>query len=181
MSTEAHRRHVHKWLLQRYHKRKAAGLCTKCGNKSDGHSDCATCRSRHNRYNRVNVKRRKLFRREKRSKGICIIDCCQSPAVSGKSMCKTHHAVRNEYPRKLRREVISHYGGRCMCCGITEFTMLTIDHIKNDGAQQREEIGGGYRFYCWLRRNKYPPEFQILCFNCNISKHLSGGVCAHKK
>jgi hypothetical protein len=31
-----------------------------------------------------------------------------------------------------------------------------------------------------LRNNNYPPGFQVLCLNCNRSKHFGSGACAHQ-
>lgn len=56
--------------------------------------------------------------------------------------------------------------------------MLTIDHMNNDGAAHRREIGNR-RIYEWLERNGYPSGFQVLCFNCNMARHLNGGECPH--
>lgn len=90
---------------------------------------------------------------------------------------------RNKWGRKLKGEVYNAYGGYlCSCCGETEPLFLSIDHINNNGAEHRKEIKilhGGTTFYIWLKRNNYPKEFQILCYNCNHGKHLNGGVCPH--
>jgi hypothetical protein len=82
--------------------------------------------------------------------------------------------------RKIRQEALDHYGGCCTCCGETELVFLTIDHINNDGAEHRRQLGskGGNSFYYWLRRNSYPDTFQILCWNCNAAKHING-ICPH--
>lgn len=64
--------------------------------------------------------------------------------------------------------------------------MLTIDHIGNDGSKHRDEINGGkgrtksIDMYCWLEDHDFPKGFQVLCYNCNISKHRNGGVCGHR-
>lgn len=88
------------------------------------------------------------------------------------------------YRRKMR--VLNAYGGpKCACCGETILSALTIDHINNDGAKHRNELNGGHgreksvEIYVWLEANGYPPGFQVLCYNCNISKHRNGGVCEH--
>jgi len=91
----------------------------------------------------------------------------------------------------IRRDVISHYGGKCACCGESEDAFLCIDHINGGGNQHRKvtfkvkrtESGsmagtGGGRFYRWLQTNNYPPEFQVLCWNCNSAKHKLG-QCPH--
>jgi hypothetical protein len=65
--------------------------------------------------------------------------------------------------------------------------MLTIDHVHENGAEHRRELGWGRNrssgdFARWLRDNGYPDKdsYQILCYNCNISKYKNGGTCEHK-
>jgi hypothetical protein len=31
-----------------------------------------------------------------------------------------------------------------------------------------------------MKQQGYPAGLQVLCYNCNISKHRNGGVCEHK-
>lgn len=85
---------------------------------------------------------------------------------------------------ELKRLVIGHYGGKCACCGEEQIEFLTIDHMNNDGSKHRKSLGirkgGGVKFYRWLRNNKFPPGFQVLCFNCNATKYLFG-VCPHQR
>jgi len=89
----------------------------------------------------------------------------------------------NEYNRKrnarLKKLVMGHYGNKCVCCGETEPLFLTIDHINNDGNEHRKTIHGD-KIYSHIIKENYPDTFQILCFNCNIGKHLNGGVCPHR-
>ena len=86
----------------------------------------------------------------------------------------------------IKLAALDYYGGRvCKCCGETELTMLTIDHIHENGAEHRRSIGWARNrssgdFARWLRDNDYPEGYQVLCYNCNISKHRNNGVCAHK-
>jgi hypothetical protein len=84
----------------------------------------------------------------------------------------------NQRARKLRDEVLSAYGGACACCGETERAFLQIDHVNNDGAEHRRATNGVKLDY-WIRRHGFPPQFQILCCNCNFGRHLNGGVCPH--
>ena len=71
------------------------------------------------------------------------------------------------------------YGDRCACCGVTERSFLQFDHVNNDGYEHRKTVSPGARFYVWLRENNYPDSIQILCANCNHSKRLNHGTCAH--
>lgn len=58
---------------------------------------------------------------------------------------------------------------------------LTLDHVLNDGAKHRREIGAnGLGVYYWLRDNAFPSGFQVLCWNCNLAKRILG-VCPHQK
>ena len=83
-----------------------------------------------------------------------------------------------------RDQVFAAYGGyKCACCGESEPMFLSIDHIDNNGATERKSglyAGSGYGFYQWLRKNKFPPGYQVLCMNCNTGKHKNGGVCPHQ-
>lgn len=82
--------------------------------------------------------------------------------------------------RSLKDAAYLAYGGyRCACCGETHPAFLSLDHLANDGCRHRKEIGRGANIYAWLRDNKYPAGFQVLCHNCNHGKHLNGGVCPH--
>ena len=85
---------------------------------------------------------------------------------------------------KCKDDVFTAYGGyKCVCCGETEPMFLSIDHINNDGAKERKSgkyHGSGTAFYQWLRKNRYPFGYQVLCMNCQIGKHKNGGVCPHQ-
>ena len=87
-----------------------------------------------------------------------------------------------KYRLNIKVEVIAHYGGKCACCGEAELSVLCIDHINGGGNKHRKEIGvgSGYRFHRWLRDQGYPEGFQVLCANCNLSKHLLG-ACHHQR
>ncbi|MBA7710213.1 hypothetical protein ES703_119149 [subsurface metagenome] len=85
---------------------------------------------------------------------------------------------------KLRMEALIHYGGnppRCACCGEIRIPFLTIDHIKGQGNVHRKEIKRRFGWiYAWLKAEKYPPNFRVLCMNCNtaIAWH---GICPHQE
>lgn len=93
------------------------------------------------------------------------------------------HAYRNAHVKKLKDETFTAYGGYiCSCCGETEKLFMTIDHINGGGNTHRKSLGnaGGKDFYTWLRKNGYPEGYQVLCYNCNISKgHY--GICPHQE
>ena len=71
---------------------------------------------------------------------------------------------------------------RCACCGTPDHWMLTIEHIYNDGADHRRamsESGTSVSIYRYLRREGWPPGFEILCLNCNVAKQRLGD-CPHR-
>jgi hypothetical protein len=86
-----------------------------------------------------------------------------------------------EYRDKLRLQVLSHYSPelKCQCCGESHVEFLTIDHINNDGAEHKREIGGDPYLMNWLIKNNYPEGFQVLCYNCNLCKGFYE-ECYHK-
>lgn len=86
--------------------------------------------------------------------------------------------------RKLKLDALNAYSNnnpKCVCCGEQELEFLCLDHTNNDGNKHRKITGRGNTFYFWLRKNKYPKlNIQILCFNCNNSKKITG-ICIHKR
>jgi hypothetical protein len=127
--------------------------------------------------------------------------CGVEPLASGsKCWCRTCYATweRGYYARNrtkclakataqraaLRVLVFQAYGGPvCRCCGEREDQFLCIDHVEGGGNTHRKSIGrkaGTASFYHWLKKNNFPPGFQVLCFNCNMSKHKNKGLCVHQ-
>jgi hypothetical protein len=91
---------------------------------------------------------------------------------------------RNEVARngqfRLRQEVLKKYGEKCACCGEYRNEFLAIDHINGCSRELRKEQGGGSALYRWLKRNNFPPGYQVLCHNCNMAKGCHG-YCPHQK
>jgi hypothetical protein len=122
---------------------------------------------------------------EKKKAGVCS-RCGKLPLVSGTSICKNcqdwyRKETRKNYPnraRRLKRETFEAYGGvECLCCGIIDLAVLNLDHIAEDGAKWRKEnnVATGHATYSFLKKHDYPSGFQVLCGNCNWSKHLNKG------
>jgi hypothetical protein len=85
---------------------------------------------------------------------------------------------RNAERRAIRAEVIAHYGNCCSCPGCPEKNpkFLTFDHINNDGAVRRRGQGNSA---ATIRKEGYPKDIQLLCWNCNSGRHYNGGTCPH--
>jgi len=93
------------------------------------------------------------------------------------------------YIKEIKEELFINYGGcYCKCCGEKEISFLTLDHVKNNGAEERKSVFGaqrkaGYHFYIWLKNNGFPrkEDYQVLCMNCQFGKQQNNGICPHQK
>lgn len=87
--------------------------------------------------------------------------------------------------RRLRLLVLKHYGGDppvCACCGEHRIEFLAIDHVNGDGAEHRRQLKqqvGGQSICRWLRDNRFPAGFRVLCSNCNTAIGAYG-MCPHE-
>ena len=81
--------------------------------------------------------------------------------------------------RLLRNKfmVLKMLGNKCVCCGITEFWNLTVDHItpvyRNTNVD-RKPVPGHY--YDIIQGRVPLSDYQCLCFGCNTSKN-TGSSC----
>jgi hypothetical protein len=100
---------------------------------------------------------------------------------------KNHPEESRKYQREWRRindpeiktEVLTHYGkdGCLLCCWpdceISDLDMLSLDHINNNGKEERDRgLRGGCEGYKRLMRENFPPGFQTLCFNHQFKKEF---------
>ena len=156
-----------------YHKRVDSGSCFGCPNKATpGRTTCEPCRER-KRLERVAV-----YAMRKAS-GLC--SGCGEQEVQPRTQCDSCRRRSRAAQKKRKLAVLAGYGGKCECCGESESMFLAIDHIEGGGRQHLKSLGvGGGVFYKWLRKNKFPPGFRVLCHNCNMGRHLNGGICPHK-
>ncbi|MFH1456591.1 MAG: hypothetical protein ABIF17_00575 [Patescibacteria group bacterium] len=90
------------------------------------------------------------------------------------------------YRDKLKIDALKAYSNnnvKCACCGEREIDFLCLDHIYNNGAEERKNNKyGSAGIFKWLKKNNYPKNagLQVLCFNCNMSKRINSGTCIHK-
>ena len=97
---------------------------------------------------------------------------------------KELYSARSKIWREnIKLEVLSHYSGgipHCNMCGESRMVCLSIDHINGGGDKHRKEIGGGGSvIYNWLRTNKFPKGYQVLCMNCQWVKRALNGEVRH--
>jgi ribosomal protein S26 len=76
---------------------------------------------------------------------------------------------------RIKIEVMTHYGnGKCACvkCGFSDIIALTVDHVNGNGSNHRKEnkYVRGNHIYEWLKKNKFPLNYQTLCMNCQLIK-----------
>jgi len=101
-----------------------------------------------------------------------------------KLCCKIKHAKlykkerSRDDDRRLKREVVAAYGNKCACCDEEEYAFLTLDHVKGGGGQERKRVGASWAYRDARRRN-FPPDYQVLCYNCNAAKYKLG-TCPHQ-
>ncbi len=150
-------------------------------------------RDRRREYDELSEKRRRLIK-----EGLCrdceasvderrFVRCKECRLRNGeqskKFRCKQPDYMKR-YMKKITMECYEAYGGAfCVCCGEANFQFLTIDHINNNGAEERRRTNNasGKCLAWYLRKRGYPVGYQIMCFNCNCGRARNSGVCPHKE
>ena len=104
----------------------------------------------------------------------------------GRANYKRWYAKRERkeyfYQKRLHTKVetLAQYGphGELKCswpsCSVYDVDMLSLDHIENNGAEERKRTGilGGYNLYVRLKAKDFPPGFQTLCCNHQMKKAI---------
>lgn len=119
--------------------------------------------------------------RKVKSLGYCTRHYTSHYYKLNKDKCRIsmNKSARNANNRDIET-VISHYGGKCKCCGETIKKFLTIDHMDNDGNIYRNKGLRGRTFYRWIIKHNFPDDLQLSCYNCNCGRSRNDGVCPHK-
>lgn len=83
---------------------------------------------------------------------------------------------RNE---AVKAAVMEAYGAVCVCCGLQDTDVLTMDHIRGGGSVAKKTYPSR-NVYLFLK-GKEPDrnEFQVMCQQCNQAK-ASYGECPHR-
>ena len=166
------------WRVSRYNN--GSGLSRSC-------RECARSRNRANRSRNASFYATGQTRKERLKLGLCY-NCTRGAAVIGErlcSVCKERSNEANKRHNKAAKEVIfNFYGHKCVCCGEQEPKFLTIDHINNNGKEDRGK-GRATEWYLALarkiRQGNPPTDLRILCYNCNCGRQRNGGLCPHEQ
>jgi hypothetical protein len=89
--------------------------------------------------------------------------------------------MRSQESWELRLKVLAKYGSVCTCrgCGCDTPEFLTIDHLHNDGDEERKRTKKrGSPFYRELLNSPRRADLRILCSNCHLAITW-GDACPH--
>ena len=95
--------------------------------------------------------------------------------IRQKKYWRTHPKVQLAYregDRKVRKNVLSVLGGKCVKCGFADFRALQIDHINGGGLKELKTLYGRkyYNHIISLSAEERNSRYQCLCANCNWIK-----------
>jgi hypothetical protein len=81
--------------------------------------------------------------------------------------------------QKCRLELIARYGGRCNCCGLSDYRWLSLHHKNHDGGAERRQHkrNAANRLY-HLVKQPIRDDLELLCYNCHLSQDFFG-CCPH--
>ena len=85
-----------------------------------------------------------------------------------------HRERSRKATRHLKEKVFNMYGHVCQCCGFEDIRALTLDHVNNNGAEERKALGERGPYRRALTSYK-PDEYRILCMNCQFIKRVEAG------
>lgn len=87
---------------------------------------------------------------------------------------------------KIWGRILEAYGGQCACCGEREAAFLQLDHVSGIVPDDQRRPGWSSRrltgtaLYRAVLRAGCPPDYQLLCANCNFAKARLG-ACPHRR
>ena len=86
-----------------------------------------------------------------------------------------HYAAQSRAAKqRLREQLFEIYGHECAICGFSDKRALTLDHILQNGNEERRRLG---ERGVWQRaRDHYrPEEYRTLCMNCQFIERTKNG------
>lgn len=97
---------------------------------------------------------------------------CLPPDYStkcGRRFRKNHPNYDNDRKTAIKRKALEMLGGRCACCGVSEWWNLTVDHVRP--VLGKRKYIGIQMFRSVVRGEADAGNLQVLCFGCNASKN----------
>ena len=81
--------------------------------------------------------------------------------------------------QRCRLVIFERYGGRCACCGLSDYRWLTLHHKNRDGGVERnhQKLNSANRLYHFIKQPKRD-DLELLCYNCHRSLDFFG-CCPH--
>jgi len=155
-----------------------AGLCRDCGKRAPKNEKSVICGP----CSKKRVDRSKRWKKEKLKDGKC--QCCSFKIEkdrTAKTLCelcsKKQIAKFKERRRKNKLKVLNYFGCHCSHCGITDYRLLTLDHINGDrknfyGSRQTTQAWYAKLIKCIDNGQEWPLKLQVPCFNCHAIKDL---------
>jgi hypothetical protein len=112
---------------------------------------------------------------QKRTEELAARGLCRShkrPLLTGyKTLCdqckENGKKASRVWYQHLKESVMKMYGGACVCCGEDYIKFLCLDHILPCRGQ-RDLLGKN--LYRKLQLEGLSPDYQVLCWNCNMYK-----------
>lgn len=93
-----------------------------------------------------------------------------------------YNEAKHLYRLRLKIRILSLYASpvRCQICGFDTIDGLVLDHVHNNGAAHRKEVGlshrgsekHGIRIYEHINKVGKIDGLQVLCANCNLIKEV---------
>jgi predicted Zn-ribbon and HTH transcriptional regulator len=93
-----------------------------------------------------------------------------------------YNEAKHLYRLRLKIRILSLYASpvRCQTCGFDQIDGLVLDHVEDNGAAHRKEVGlasrgnekYGVRIYEHINKVGKIDGMQVLCANCNMMKEI---------
>jgi len=166
---------------EEYYRRKAAGLCTKCGKSREGSPSQARCLECHSKLKNKQTKSEETVQPEstiedtdsskidlESLKRQTLLSKTVDAKVCG--ICGENIGSFNLFCQKClkvthfsKTDAILRYGSQCSSCNSTEIKQLRI--VSSDiGIPMKEKDSELYKVICY-RRIK-PAEYKVQCYSC---------------
>ena len=140
-------------------------ICVDCSEKRSVGENCSFIVKRC-------IKCQKEFRKKCRAKNRPRWNSTYTERSPETRIKRRKHNLIWHWTRKSK--VINKYGGFCVFCKTKELAILTIDHINDDGAKERESEKHSNTFYRQLLNYPKRDDLQVLCISCQWRKQLYG-------